>query len=195
MKRIVFSFFILVLLTSAANAQGAAEGLFIGSRAPDFKAKDQSGNDVHLKDLLKKGKVILVFYRGYWSPYCIKELARLQDSLSFIQEKRAVVVAVSPESIVFRDSTISKSNAGFPLLHDSASLIMKKYSVDYTLSNDEQARYRSSGLDLNKINGANGPVLPVPAVYIIDKEFNITYRFFEQNFRKRPSVANLLENL
>jgi peroxiredoxin len=72
---------------------------------------------------------------------------------------------------------------------------MKKYSVDYTLSNDEQARYRSSGLDLNKINGANGPVLPVPAVYIIDKEFNITYRFFEQNFRKRPSVANLLENL
>lgn len=195
MKRVVLPILILFCFQFSVNAQGAAEGLFIGSRAPNFIAKDQNGNDVHLKELLKKGKVVLVFYRGYWSPYCIKELARLQDSLSLIQEKGATVVAVSPESIVSRDSTLIKSNAGFALLNDSASLIMKKYSVDYTLSNDEQARYRSSGLDLNKINGANGPVLPVPAVYIIDKEFNITYRFFEQNFRKRPSVANLLENL
>jgi peroxiredoxin len=195
MKRVALSIIILFCIQFSLSAQGAAEGLFIGSKAPDFKAKDQSGNDVHLKELLKKGKVILVFYRGYWSPYCIKELTHLQDSLSFIQEKRATVVAVSPETIESRDSTINKSNAGFAILHDSASLILKKYSVDYTLSNDEQARYRSSGLDLNKINGTNGPILPVPAVYIIDKEFNITYRFFEQNFRKRPSVANLLENL
>ena len=38
--------------------QEAPEGLFLNSRAPDFKAKDQNGNDVRLKDLLKKGKVL-----------------------------------------------------------------------------------------------------------------------------------------
>ena len=195
MKRLIISCILLVYISFAANAQGAAEGLFLGAKAPDFKAKDQNGTEIRLKDLLKKGKVILVFYRGYWSPYCIKELKRFQDSLSLLQEKGASVLAISPEAIEFRDSTLAKTNAGFSLLHDSASLIMKKYSVDYSLSNDEQARYRSSGLDLNKINGANGAVLPVPAVYIIDKEYTIKYRFFESNFRLRPSVASVLENL
>ena len=51
-------------------AQQAPEGLFIASKAPDFKAKDQKGEEVRLKDLLKKGKVVLVFYRGYWCPFC-----------------------------------------------------------------------------------------------------------------------------
>jgi hypothetical protein len=32
----------------------------------------------------------------------------------------------------------------------------------------------------------------VPAVYIIDKESNIIYRFFEPDYKKRPSVKELL---
>ncbi|RYG30066.1 MAG: redoxin domain-containing protein, partial [Chitinophagaceae bacterium] len=62
------------------NAQEAPEGLFLNSKAPDFKGKDQNGNDVRLKDLVKKGKVVLVFYRGEWCPYCNKNLQRLADS-------------------------------------------------------------------------------------------------------------------
>ena len=90
------AFFLLTLIFSLfqAGAQEKPEGLFIGSKAPDFKAKDQDGNEVRLKDLLKKGKVVLVFYRGYWCPYCNRELSRLQDSLAQIQEKGATVVAV-----------------------------------------------------------------------------------------------------
>lgn len=60
----------LFLLTAViAHGQEAPEGLFLGSKAPDFKAKDQSGNEIRLKDLLKKGKVVLVFYRGQWCPF------------------------------------------------------------------------------------------------------------------------------
>mgnify|MGYP003042922490 CR=1 FL=1 len=35
-------------------AQEAPEGLFLNSKAPDFKGKDQNGKDIRLKDLLKK---------------------------------------------------------------------------------------------------------------------------------------------
>src|SRR5689334_3030847 len=78
-------------------AQSAPEGLFISSKAPDFKAKDQHGQEIRLKELLKKGKVVLVFYRGYWCPYCNKELSHLQDSLSLITEKGATLVAIAAE--------------------------------------------------------------------------------------------------
>ena len=191
------AFFFLTLIFSLllAGAQEKPEGLFIGSKAPDFKAKDQDGKEVRLKDLLKKGKVVLVFYRGYWCPYCNRELSRLQDSLALIQEKGASVVAVSPEKPENIKQTVEKAKAGYPVLYDEGLKIMKGYDVEYEVEETTLARYRSSGLDIEKNNGPNGKFLPVPAVYIIDKESTVTYRFFDADYRKRPSIKDILANL
>jgi peroxiredoxin len=191
------AFFFLTLIFSLllAGAQEKPEGLFIGSKAPDFKAKDQDGKEVRLKDLLKKGKVVLVFYRGYWCPYCNRELSRLQDSLALIQEKGATVVAVSPEKPENIKQTVEKAKAGYPVLYDEGLKIMKGYDVEYEVEETTLARYRSSGLDIEKNNGPNGKFLPVPAVYIIDKESTVTYRFFDADYRKRPSIKDILANL
>lgn len=189
---VLFFFFFGVM---AIHAQEKPEGLFIGSKAPDFKAKDQNGNEVRLKDLVKKGKVVLVFYRGYWCPYCNRELSRLQDSLNLIQEKDATVIAVSPEKPENIKQTVEKTKATFSVLYDEGMKIMKGYDVEFELEETTLARYRSSGLDIEKNNGTNGKYLPVPAVYIIDKESNVTYRFFDADYKKRPSIAEILKNL
>ncbi len=194
MRKIIIGLLLLFGLTEI-KAQEKPEGLFIGSKAPDFKAKDQDGKDVRLKDLLKKGKVVLVFYRGYWCPYCNRELSRLQDSLSLIQEKGATVVAVSPEKPELIKQTVEKTKAAYPVIFDEGMKIMKGYEVEYELEETTLARYRSSGLDIEKNNGTNGKYLPVPAVYIIDKESNVTYRFFDTDYKKRPSIAEILKNL
>lgn len=183
-----FGFFI-------SSAQEAPEGLFIASKAPDFKAKDQNGNEIRLKDLLKTGKVVLVFYRGQWCPYCNKELSRLQDSLQFIKDKGATLIAVSPELPENVSKTVEKTNAEFSILYDEKLKIMKAYDVEFELPQNTVTRYRNAGLDMEKNNGANGNFLPVPAVYIIDKESTITYRFFDTDYKKRPSVKELLDNL
>jgi len=39
-------------------------GLAVGSKAPSFSLKDQEGRERSLDELLKKGKVALVFYRS-----------------------------------------------------------------------------------------------------------------------------------
>ncbi|MBI3139299.1 MAG: AhpC/TSA family protein [Sphingobacteriales bacterium] len=191
------TFFLVVLLFALAGlqAQEKPEGLFIGSKAPDFKAKDQEGKEVRLKDLLKNGKVVLVFYRGYWCPYCNRELSRLQDSLSLITAKGATVVAVSPEKPENVGQTVEKTKATYPVLYDEGLKIMKGYEVEYEMEENTLARYRSSGLDIEKNNGPNGKYLPVPAVYIIDQESTITYRFFDTDYKKRPSVKDLLDQL
>lgn len=41
-----------------------------GQKAPDFVLPDASGRPVLLSDLLKKGPVVLTFYRGGWCPFC-----------------------------------------------------------------------------------------------------------------------------
>ena len=194
MKRMVF-FTCLSLMIQVAAAQEAPEGSFIASKAPDFKAKDQNGKEIRLKDLLKEGKVVLVFYRGYWCPYCNKELSKLQDSLQLIKDKGATLIAVSPEKQENISKTIEKTKAEYSILHDEGLKIMKAYEVEFEVPENTITRYRKAGIDIGKNNGDNGNFLPIPAVYIIDKESTITYRFFEPDYKKRPTVLDLLNNL
>jgi hypothetical protein len=37
-----------------------------GDRAPDFTLKSAGGADVSLGELLRRGPVVLAFYRGHW---------------------------------------------------------------------------------------------------------------------------------
>jgi peroxiredoxin len=194
MKKLIIPL-ILLTLSSYLFAQEAPEGLFINSKAYDFKAKDQNGNEVRLRDLLKKGKVVLVFYRGQWCPYCNKQLKKLEDSLSLIKEKGATVVAVTPELPENIAKTIGKTNVEFPILYDEGLKIMKAYEVEYEVPENTLKRYQNTGIKLAENNGKNGNYLPIPATYIINKDFTITYRFFEQDYKKRPSVAEILKNL
>jgi peroxiredoxin len=194
MKKIFFGFCLLFSVSFLA-AQEAPEGLFIASKAPDFKAKDQNGKEVRLKDLLKEEKVVLVFYRGHWCPYCNKELSRLQDSLQLIKDKGATLIAVSPEKPENVAKTVEKTKATYSILYDEGLKIMKAYEVEFEVPENTITRYRNAGIDLEKSNGGNGKYLPVPAIYIIDKESTITYRFFEPDYKKRPSVAEILKNL
>ena len=68
MKKTITLLFTLFTVFLAV-AQDKPEGLFINSKAPDFKALDQDGKEIVLKDLRKKGNEVVVFYRGYWCPY------------------------------------------------------------------------------------------------------------------------------
>lgn len=191
----VLSFFLLFAATFSF-AQDVPEGLFINSKAPDFKAKDQSGVDISLKELRKKGTTVLVFYRGHWCPYCNRELKRLQDSLQFITEKGAQLVAVTPEGAEGVSKTVEKTGAVFPIITDTEMKIAKSYGVAYAVDEKTQQRYKSFGNDLLVINNQKQQAyLPVPAVYIINKEGSVTYRYFETDYRKRVSVKEILDNL
>ena len=194
MKRII-TVVISFLITSILIAQQNPEGLFPGAKAPDFTGFDQNGNEINLKELTKKGPVVLVFYRGYWCPFCNKALKRLEDSLQLITEKGATVIAVSPEINSNIDSTVKKTGAEFSILHDKEMKIMKAYNVAFQIPENTVTRYRNTGLDFTKLNGENGNNLPVPAVYIINKQRDIVWRFFEADYKKRPPIQSIIDNI
>lgn len=189
-------FTLLIISTLVSLAQEKPEGLFINSKAPDFKAKDQSGAEVSLKDLRKKGPIVLVFYHGFWSPYCTKELKRFQDSLQLLTDKGVQVVAVTPEASEGIAKTVEKTGAVFPILYDPEVKIARNYQVAYEVDEKTATRYKSFGNDLLVINQQKGrPFLPVPAVYIINKEGSVIYRYFETDNRKRVTVKEILDQL
>jgi peroxiredoxin len=194
MKQVfVFAF---LFLSFSLIAQEKPEGLFINSKAPDFKVKDQSGAEINLKDIRKKGPVVLIFYRGNWDPYCNKELTKLQDSLALITEKGAQVIAITPEASEGIAKTVEKTKAVFPIIHDEEMKISKAYKVAYEVDERTTGRYKSFGTDLLAINEQKLKAwLPVPAVYIINKEGSVTYRYFNEDYKKRPAVKEILAEL
>ncbi len=170
-------------------------GLKAGDTAPLFRITHDNGKTFDLSAALKKGPVVLVFYRGQWCPYCNKYLGRLSDSLQQLKDKGATVVAVSPEVQANIIKTAAKAKAVFPVLHDSGMAVMKRYKVNFEMDDKTVAKYREYGIDFKEANGSNGASLPVPATYIIGSNGIIKYVFFNTDYTKRPSVKELLDNL
>ena len=190
-KSILFSFALFISIFSIAQQP---MGLLVGSAAPDFTLNDQTGNSFQLKKENKNKTIVLIFYRGQWCPYCNKQIKGLNDSMQLISEKGATVIAVTPEVPDNIAKTIEKTKASFPILSDSGLKVMNAYKVAFEVDAETVERYKKYGIDFDKANGANGANLPVPAVYII-KNGKITWRYFDKDYRKRPSVNEIASQL
>jgi peroxiredoxin len=183
----------LFILSFVSTAQQPG-GLLVGAAAPDFTLKDQSGSSFTLKNENAAKTVIVIFYRGQWCPYCSKQLKGLNDSMQLIANKGATIVAVTPETNENIAKTIEKTSAAFPILTDENLKVMTAYKVAFAVDAETIERYKKYGINFDKANGMNGANLPVPAVYII-KNGVITWRYFDTDYRKRPSVKELSEQL
>lgn len=195
MKKLII-FATIVFSTAVLHAQDPPKGLNVNDAAPAFTAKDQNGNKVNLAEQLKKGPVVLVFYRGQWCPYCNRQLKKLEDSMSLVTAKGATIIAVTPEMPENIAKTIDKTKATYPILHDDGMKIMKSYEVAFAVDDKTVEKYKGYGIDFTQANGiTNGASLPVPALYVINKDGKITFRHFDSNYTKRVSVAEILEHL
>ncbi len=198
MKKIsvlLLSFTIFSLAVIAQTNTRYPTGLQTGDAAPEFSAADQYGKRFSLKDALKQGPVVLLFYRGQWCPYCNKQLSHFSDSLQLIKDKGAVLLAITAETAENIRKTIEKTNASFQVIADDRLSIMQAYKVNFQVDEKTIARYKEYGIDFNDANGKNGANLPVPAAYIIGKDGKIRYAFFNTDYRKRASVKDILDNL
>jgi peroxiredoxin len=197
MKKI-FSFALFFCINTLAFAQTEAkqpEGLKIGDMAPPIAAMDQDGNKIDMQEMLKKGNVVLVFYRGQWCPYCNKQLSHLNDSLSLITAKGAMVIAITPETADNIKKTVEKTKTSFAIVEDKGLSIMSSYKVSFALDEQTIVNYKKYGIDLEKANGTNGANLPVPATYIIGQDGKIKYVFFNPDYTQRASIKHIIDNL
>ena len=116
--------------------------------------------------------------------------------MSMILAKGATVVAISPETSENISKTVEKTKARYPVVFDDGLKIMKSYDVAFKVDDKTVEKYKGYGIDFTQANGVNnGASLPVPAVYVINKEGKIVYRYFDKNYAKRASVAEILQYL
>lgn len=102
--------------------------LDVGIKAPDFSLPDENGVNHKLSDYLGK-RVILYFYPKDNTPGCTAQACGFSDLYPQINEKDAIVLGVSKDSIKSHKNFKEKFNLAFTLLSDSELEVIKLYDV------------------------------------------------------------------
>ncbi len=102
--------------------------LEIGTKAPDFTLPDQNGTNHSLSDYLGK-KVILYFYPRDNTAGCTKQACGFGDLYPQFEEKGAVVVGISKDSVASHKKFEEKYGLPFTLLSDTEKTAIQAYDV------------------------------------------------------------------
>jgi peroxiredoxin len=153
----------------------------------DFKGKKVS-------EYLKDGPLVITFYRGGWCPYCIKQLKEINSSLSEIQ-KKANLIAISPEQEKEVLKTKRKNKLDFPLISDQGNKIARKLNLTFKVEPEVVAEYKILGIDLEKSQGNDNYELPMPATFVIGQYRKIAYVFADADYTKRASTEEIIETI
>jgi peroxiredoxin len=173
-----------------ATAEGAAaQALRSGKVAPNPVFTDNKGEKVDLATLLEDGPIVLIFYRGGWCPYCVKQLKEFEEAGDAIREAGGRVIAVSPELPEFAAQTRSKNELTFPVLSDPNAVAARAFGVAW--ANERYGRVRS----IAQHNGNEKGEIPLGVTYVIDTDGNVRWAFLEHDYKKRATPEQAIEAL
>jgi peroxiredoxin len=175
------------------NGVIAKTALRIGDRAPAIMLENAKGATVDVGTLLKKGPVIVTFYRGGWCPYCNLELKAYQEILPQIVAAGASLVAISPEKPDDTVSTAEKNALTFEVLSDVGQRVGREFGLVYEFTDELRSVYHGFNLDIPARNGTPGEwALPVSATYVIGRDGSIVYANTDPDYRDRADPRDVL---
>lgn len=195
MRIAVISFFFFISIGQAIS-QINYEYINVGEIAPKIEGIDQFNTVIDSEQILKESKILLVFYRGNWCPYCKKYLARLQENLEKLSEQGVSVIVVTPERDEKIQETTVYTKAAFSIIHDTANKIMHDFKVAFEVNEENVPRYLSATQKkIQEYNEIENNVLPVPATYLIDKDNKVIYVHYDPNYKSRASFDEIFDVL
>ncbi|MEP6922400.1 MAG: peroxiredoxin family protein [bacterium] len=175
---VVHSAFSLTQQFSAPEEPKRAEPVNLGEQAPDFTLEDIKGAAVTLSSARGKMPTVLVFFRGYWCPFCARQLAELRSLLKPNEQVRLLAVSVDD--------------------HEKSKQLADKIAADgqgpvtYSLLSDPDHKVIDAyGLHDPAYEGKTFDGIPHPAVYVIDRNGRVTWVKVESDYKVRPSNEDI----
>ncbi len=164
--------------SSEAAATARTLPLKIGETAPDFTLADTQGHNVTLSASRGKAPVVLVFYRGYWCPYCARQLAELRSLLNAKENVQLYAISI--------DSPARSKDFATKIAAD------KRGAITYRLLSDPNHQTIDAyGLHDAAYDGQEFAGIPHASVYVIDKQGRVTWSRISADYKKRPTNSDI----
>ena len=173
----------------------AANILPVGSKAPEFRLQDHDGKDVLSSDLLAKGRLVLCFIRGRWCPFCVGQLEAMNLILPEIELAGATLAAISPQTVRQSFFMRDQHKLRFLLLSDAGNNLARQFGLTYRVPDEQRAVYQRAFVNLPFVNGDDSWELPIPAVYVIDRDGSVLYASANEDYTERPEPEDVVQFL
>ena len=167
----------------------------LGAKASVFELADQNGKQISSSDLVAKGRLVTCFFRGRWCPFCVGQLEAMNLILPQIKLAGANLVAISPQTVQQSFFMADQHGLEFPLLSDSGNRVARQFGIVYRVPEEQQAIYRRAFVNLPFANGDDSWELPIPAMYILDRDGAALFACADADYTRRPEPAEILANL
>ncbi len=169
-----------------------------GQRAPAFMVRSAE-NDVIVfdPDSLEQPTLIIVF-RGGWCPYCNMHLSELRTVIPQISAMGVDVMFLSgdrPDMLyasLAADAQEASAALDYRIYSDADAKAAIALGIAFKASESTINWNREKGYDIKESSMLKRGVLPVPAVYAIDRSGVIRFNFVEANYKVRLPADELL---
>ncbi len=167
-----------------------------GDIAPSFSLPNAIGKLVNLDELLQKGKLVIIFYRGTWCPYCNLQLATYQSVLGQIKDLGANLIAISPQNPDQSLSIQEKNQLEFEVLSDKGNTVARQFTTIFKNADVAVEALSQLGINFNSYYEDKSGEILVPAVFVINTDGNILFAQSEGgDYRHRVEPRDVLKAL
>lgn len=172
---------------SRLEAVQAGEGApQVGEVMPGFTMPDEDGRLVTLDGILAKGPAVLAFHRGHWCPYCRLNMVGLAEIQNQLGEAR--IHAISAEQQHYTRKLKAESGANFPFLTDIDAGYALSIGIAIWVDDFMAELIAGAGWDIPGYQGGQAWILPVPSVFILDRDGIIRTRHVDPDYRRRMEL-------
>lgn len=186
------SFSVFAADSSAATTANEIHPLLVGAQAPSVTVKDASGKAINLAEYVKQEPTIVVFYRGSWCPFCMKQLTQLETYAGELKNLGYRMVAISQDSPETNGKAQKKHNLSFPIFSDGNMDAAKSFGLAFQVDSETTTRYKGYGIDLVGLYGRKAPLMAVPGVFVFGKKGNISFQYVNPDYRMRLAPEVLI---
>ncbi|MFT6633253.1 MAG: peroxiredoxin [Bacteriovoracaceae bacterium] len=185
---------LIFVLTLFTQLSFALTGLQKGDKVPEVTLKDTAGKSFSLAGQDKT--TVIVFYRGSWCPYCVKQLKSLNEEVvGKLDPKTMQLVAIS----VDRPKVAMKMKRNFDLkytvLSDRMANSLKAFKIVNKVDGNLVKTYKNSyKIDIEADSGETHHMIAHPAVFIV-KDSKIIYSDIHTNYKERTKNSEILSHL
>jgi peroxiredoxin len=171
----------------------AKRALQPGQAITDFELPDAAGKLVNSADLRRSGPLLILFYRGAWSPFCNLTVQAYQERLQAFLNRGATLVAISPQTPDNSLTLKQKHDLKFPLLSDSGNTVARQFGIVFQLDPALKPVQEQFGVDIAAYNGDDRFELPVLATFLVSKEGKVVQSYVEVDYMKRLAPEAAIE--
>jgi len=190
MKHILtFTITLFLFSTSFAQLPNLATDIcpiLIGEKLPSVKVKNGNGESILLLDSLAAKPTVIIFYRGGWCPFCNRHLAEIGLRLKEIEALGYQVIAISPDAPEKREETISKNELEYQIYSDGDGSFSKAMGIAFSAPERYGERLLEYSANQNK------GYLPVPSLFVVNREGVIRFSHVNPMYKERLSVDVLM---